>query len=312
MQNADPGLLSVSDAARLTAPAIDEPADAESLNDAPTPRRQVSAPSLSVDASDALAAEQHAPAPPRSSAPPLIEAAESAGEPARSRSAWPWLVLVAAVLLGGAWLVLRARATPAAQNEPAHAPTEVTAAKPTDQPTAAAPLTAPATPAVAETMDATPTPTEPEAESNVPPSVAAPSKRVRTPSPAVEERTEPAPATPPAEKRPVEPAASAAETERPEPARPAATTPFDKAAAVSALNNLAAQASACRQGADPSGMATVVLTFAPSGRVTSATVNGPPFAGTPTGGCVARTLRRAQVPAFLGDHVTVSKTVLVH
>ena len=59
-------------------------------------------------------------------------------------------------------------------------------------------------------------------------------------------------------------------------------------------------------------MATVVVTFAPSGRVTSANVNGPPFAGTRTGGCIASTMRRARVPAFSGDHVTVSKTVTIH
>ncbi|HMJ14913.1 MAG TPA: hypothetical protein VK524_26050, partial [Polyangiaceae bacterium] len=96
-----------------------------------------------------------------------------------------------------------------------------------------------------------------------------------------------------------------------EPSRPAVTAPFDKNAAVSVLNSLAAQASACRQAGDPTGTATVVITFAPSGRITNATLNGPPFAGTATGGCVARTLRRAQVPAFKGDHVTVSKTVLL-
>jgi hypothetical protein len=43
--------------------------------------------------------------------------------------------------------------------------------------------------------------------------------------------------------------------------------------------------------------------------VTSANIGGPPFAGTPTGGCIAATLRRARVPAFEGDMVTVRKTV---
>jgi hypothetical protein len=53
----------------------------------------------------------------------------------------------------------------------------------------------------------------------------------------------------------------------------------------------------------------VTITFSPSGRVTSATIGGPPFAGTPTGGCIAATLRRARVPPFTGDMVTVKKTV---
>jgi hypothetical protein len=55
----------------------------------------------------------------------------------------------------------------------------------------------------------------------------------------------------------------------------------------------------------------VVITFAPSGRVTTATIGGPPFAGTPTGGCIAAALRKARVPAFEGERVTVSKTIVV-
>jgi hypothetical protein len=35
---------------------------------------------------------------------------------------------------------------------------------------------------------------------------------------------------------------------------------------------------------------------------------GPPFAGTPVGGCVAGVFKRARVPAFSGDPVTVSKS----
>jgi len=87
--------------------------------------------------------------------------------------------------------------------------------------------------------------------------------------------------------------------------------PFDRAAAASALTTAAAAASSCRRGADPSGTATVTVTFAPSGRVTSVNVAGPPFAGTATGGCIATTLRRASVPPFAGSHVTVSKRIVV-
>jgi len=91
----------------------------------------------------------------------------------------------------------------------------------------------------------------------------------------------------------------------------AAGAPFDRAAAASALTAAAASASGCRRGADPSGTAAVTVTFAPSGRVTSVNVSGPPFAGTATGGCIATTLRRATVPPFTGAHVTVSKRIVV-
>ena len=98
----------------------------------------------------------------------------------------------------------------------------------------------------------------------------------------------------------------------PEPAGPAEPAgPFDRGAASAALNASATQASACRKDGDPSGVASVVITFAPSGRVTSANVSGPPFAGTPTGGCIAAALRKAKVPAFEGERVTVSKTIVI-
>jgi hypothetical protein len=49
--------------------------------------------------------------------------------------------------------------------------------------------------------------------------------------------------------------------------------------------------------------------FAPSGRATSAVVESGPFAGTVTGGCIATTFRKARVPPFTGDYVTVKKTI---
>lgn len=88
--------------------------------------------------------------------------------------------------------------------------------------------------------------------------------------------------------------------------------PFSRSAAIAALNSAAGAASSCRKQGDPSGMARVVITFAPSGRVTTARVTGPPFAGTPTGGCIASKMRGARVPAFSGPFVTVSKTVVIH
>jgi hypothetical protein len=113
------------------------------------------------------------------------------------------------------------------------------------------------------------------------------------------------------------------ETVKPEAAKPALVvahnapppaaegTEFDRAAARSALAGAAAQASSCRKDGDPSGTATLTIIFAPSGRVTSAQIQGPPFAGTPTGGCIANTMRRATVPAFSGEHVTVTKQIVV-
>ncbi len=103
--------------------------------------------------------------------------------------------------------------------------------------------------------------------------------------------------------------APAAPRPAPAPAQPGQT--FDVSAASAALTSAAAEAASCRKPGDPTGVAVVTVTFAPSGRVTSATVSGPPFAGTQTGGCIASTLRRAQVPAFEGDKISVGKTIVI-
>jgi hypothetical protein len=86
---------------------------------------------------------------------------------------------------------------------------------------------------------------------------------------------------------------------------------IDHAALKTALNEGAARAMSCKKPEDPAGPATVVVTFAPSGRVTRALVNGPPFAGTATGGCIASTMRSVTIPAFSGDYVSVRKTIIV-
>jgi hypothetical protein len=85
-------------------------------------------------------------------------------------------------------------------------------------------------------------------------------------------------------------------------------TPFDTQAASAALSTAFQRATVCRGPSDPSGTVTALLTFAPSGRVTTATVSGT-FAGTPIGGCIASALRSARVPPFAGEHVTVKRTV---
>ena len=86
---------------------------------------------------------------------------------------------------------------------------------------------------------------------------------------------------------------------------------FNASAAGTALGNAATRASACRKEGDPTGVARVTVTFANSGKATRAIVDGPPFAGTPTGGCIAETMRNATVPAFSGERVTVKKTVVI-
>jgi hypothetical protein len=103
---------------------------------------------------------------------------------------------------------------------------------------------------------------------------------------------------------PAEPA-PAAITDREEPEGPA----FNTAAARAALEEAALGAASCKDIDAPSGPARLAVTFAPTGRVTTAEVESGPFVGTPAGGCLASKFRSARVPAFGGEAVTVHKTV---
>jgi hypothetical protein len=86
---------------------------------------------------------------------------------------------------------------------------------------------------------------------------------------------------------------------------------FDKSAAAAALGAAASASAGCRKEGDPSGLAVVKVTFTNSGKATRAVIEGPPFAGTATGGCIAAQMRAAKVPPFGGDRVTVSKRVVI-
>jgi hypothetical protein len=86
---------------------------------------------------------------------------------------------------------------------------------------------------------------------------------------------------------------------------------FNKGAAIAALGSAASAATRCKKPDGPTGTGKAIVTFAPSGRVTSANVAGGSFGGTSVGGCVASVFRSARVPAFSGDAVTVSKSFTI-
>jgi predicted Zn finger-like uncharacterized protein len=101
------------------------------------------------------------------------------------------------------------------------------------------------------------------------------------------------------------------EPKKEEAAPAAGTAPFSVSAAQVALTQAATNAAGCKKPDGPTGSGKVQVTFATSGRVTSANVAGPPFAGTPVGGCVAGMFRRAKVPPYAGNPVTVSKSFAI-
>lgn len=109
-------------------------------------------------------------------------------------------------------------------------------------------------------------------------------------------QAEPEPPQPPAEAEPSSQRWSAGEPS------------IDRVALRRALDAAAASAKQCRAPHGPTGLGKVGVTFANSGRVIQAKVWAPPYVGTPVGACVAAVFQRAQLPAFVGDAVTVSKS----
>jgi GYF domain 2 len=83
---------------------------------------------------------------------------------------------------------------------------------------------------------------------------------------------------------------------------------FDAAATKAPLAQAATDAQACKQNGGPTGKATVVVTFDPNGKVSSATITDAPFAGTATAVCISSAFKRAVIAPFSGLPGTVSKT----
>jgi predicted Zn finger-like uncharacterized protein len=95
------------------------------------------------------------------------------------------------------------------------------------------------------------------------------------------------------------------------PAAPASDQPFNMGEAKARLAAIAAGVQSCKRG-DAVGTGRVVVLFSPSGGAQTATVNGPPFEGTPTGACVAARFRGARVPPFSGSPFSVIKSFTIN
>jgi hypothetical protein len=273
----------------------------------PPAAEKLAAPPVSVDRPasserpDSVRSRRNVIAPATKSVPPPAPAS------GRSKLAVPIVLVLAAAAGFLIWKRSSAPAESVATHEP---PREAPAAPPAPPPVAA---TAEPVAVAAATTVTPPTDDDVTIETAKPQAVAKVSAADTTPTPPKLGSTAPTevPTTKPKADAPTEPAPVTPKPE-PKPEPPAEPSgPFDRAAAAAALTSAAGTASTCRKDGDPSGTASVVITFAPSGRVTSANISGPPFAGTPTGGCIAAALRKAKVPPFEGDRVTVSKTIVV-
>lgn len=96
------------------------------------------------------------------------------------------------------------------------------------------------------------------------------------------------------------------------PAGGGSDAPIDRGALMSAMSKAANTVGSCKTADGPTGSGRVSVTFAPSGRVTQAVVNGAPFAGTSVGSCVASRFRGVSIPPFAGSSQTVGKTFQIN
>lgn len=226
-----------------------------------------------------------------SEAPPPHPAPAAQKSPNRARDAlWTGTAAVMSVLALG--LVIQLGISPA----PARAPTPAAAAP---APMAAAPEGVPVASRSMVTLDPVFVAADPPAAAPRPVADVA----ITRPAPIARPAMTPSPA----------PAALTPQVVIPTPAAlaPTASAEISRSAAAVAISVAGRRAASCTSPDDARSTMPVSVTFAPSGRVTTATVDGGPFAGTAVGGCIARALRSATVAPFEGGPVTVHSSVRV-
>jgi len=229
--------------------------------------------------------------PPPSGRPQTAAAPAALREPGRRGGALRWIGLMAC--FGLTFAVWKALSPASAIRQPSFDSTPVFAAAPAEQPAGqiapAAIEPIPASEPAAATANAE------HVGKSAPP--AAPATRARAhvaPEPLADEDSETTPPGMPSSGLLPDPV-------------PETLAVFDRRAAIAALDAAGQRAATCKP-ADSLGSTRVAVTFAPSGKVTTAMVEGPPFAGTRVGGCIATMLREATIPPFSGDPVTVHRS----
>lgn len=92
----------------------------------------------------------------------------------------------------------------------------------------------------------------------------------------------------------------------------AAASRFDPAVAKKAVAKvLAGGVGKCKEPGGPRGVATAVIAFESSGKVSTVTFSDPPFAGTSTASCLTSILKQASIPPFKGLPGTLSQPISV-
>ncbi len=264
----------------------------------PSSAGRLLAPVAMGTAPDAAAKGRNASSTPAVASP---SEAPRSGAKGSSRSITPWILLPVVAMAAAVVMVWRSRTT----DPPADIPVVVTAQQGQRDPVPT--VTPPPATSTGEPSPSTTTATveakEPPRSSDTPPS----SPTAWKPPATSTTTSSPATTSPPAATSVTTPPTAPTTTSAPTTPPPAGNE-FNTAAAKAALRNAAGAASGCPS--DKPGVASVAITFAPSGRVTSSQVSGS-FAGTTTGGCIASAMRGASVPPFEGGPVSVNWKVTI-
>lgn len=85
-----------------------------------------------------------------------------------------------------------------------------------------------------------------------------------------------------------------------------AAADFDKGAAGKAIDEV--DLSKCKATNAAKGEGHVMITFAPAGEASEAKIDKGPWVGTPVAKCMTKAFKKAKVPAFKGDAITVGKS----
>ncbi|MFZ5893533.1 MAG: hypothetical protein ACOY0T_20900 [Myxococcota bacterium] len=86
---------------------------------------------------------------------------------------------------------------------------------------------------------------------------------------------------------------------------------FDSKSALAALGKAATRAGVCVPPGEPGGSIVATVTFSPSGRASSAGLSGAQFSGTYSSECIKNILSEVKVRPFVGEAVTVRKTLAI-
>lgn len=85
-----------------------------------------------------------------------------------------------------------------------------------------------------------------------------------------------------------------------------AVAEFDKSAAVTAITSV--DLGKCKATNAAKGEGHVMITFKESGEASDAKIDKGPWVNTPVAKCMVKEFKKAKVPAFKGEAVTVGKT----